>query len=179
MIKTAVARRYAKALFELLDEADVELTRAALAGLGQAVSTSQPLRHAMATPAFGRDDKVSVLSELGRRFGSPPTGEQFLAQLVKQNRVGLLPDIAEAFARLADERKGKQQVSVWSASPMDAAEQDRLRTRLRDILKRDVDITFASNPAQLAGLHIRIGSTVIDGTLRGRLTAMQSLLTKE
>ncbi len=179
MSKTAVARRYAKALFELLDEAHLESTQAALVELGRAVVASQPLRHAMASPAFGSDEKVSVLVELSRRLGCSPTGERFLAQLVKHNRVGLLPDIAEAFARLVDERKGRRQVFIWSAFPLDEAEQDRLRARLRDILKRDVDITFASNSAQLAGLRIQIGSTVVDGTLRGRLIAMRGFLTKE
>ncbi|GIW55883.1 MAG: hypothetical protein KatS3mg082_2287 [Nitrospiraceae bacterium] len=75
--------------------------------------------------------------------------------------------------------RGSSRFPCGPLCPWTAAEQDRLRTRLRNILKRDVDIAFASNPAQLAGLHIQIGSTVIDGTLRGRLTAMQSLLTKE
>lgn len=179
MIKTAVARRYAQALFELLDQSNIEATRGTLNGLGQAIKDSSSLRHVVASPAFGMEEKIAVLTELGGRLGCPPAGKAFLGQLVKKNRVGFLPEIADAFAKLVDESKGTQQVTVSSAIALPHAEQDRIKTRLRDSLKRDVDITFEINPNHLAGLQIRIGSTVVDSTIRGRLNAMQSLLTKE
>ncbi len=179
MIKTAVARRYAQALFELLDQSHIEATRGMLLGLGQAVTDSAAFRHVIASPAFGVDEKIAVLTELGGRLGCPPAGKAFLGQLVKKNRVGFLPEIGEAFATLVDQAKGTQQVTVSSAAPLTNAEQVRIKSRLRETLKRDVDITFQHDPAHLAGLHIRIGSTVVDSTVRGRLNAMQSLLTKE
>lgn len=179
MIKTAVARRYAKALFGLLDRSNVESARAALNGLGHAMVESTALRHVVASPAFGAEDKLGVLTELATRLQCPPVGNTFLAQLVKKNRVGFLPEIADAFAKLADEAKGAQQVTVSSSTTLSAAEQERIRTRLRELLKREVEVAFETNPEHLAGLHIRIGSTVVDSTVRGRLTAMQGLLTKE
>lgn len=179
VIKTAVARRYAKALFDLLDQPSIEPARAALNGLGRAVAESSALRHVLASPAFGTEEKLAVLTELAARLTCPPAGNNFLAQLVKKNRVGFLPEIADAFAKLVDEAKGTQQVTVSSSMTLDEAEQKRIRTRLRDLLKREVDVVFETNPRHLAGLHIRIGSTVVDSTIRGRLTAMQGLLTKE
>jgi F-type H+-transporting ATPase subunit delta len=179
VIKTAVARRYAQALFELLDQANLPSTRVALNGLGDAIKASASLRHIVASPAFGVDDKIAVLTELGSRLGCPPVGRTFLGQLVRKNRVGFLPEIATAFAKLVDESKGTQQVTVSSAAALPPAEQDRIKTRLREMLKRDVDVTFQTDQSHLAGLQIRIGSTVVDSTIRGRLQAMQSLLTKE
>ena len=179
MIKTAVARRYAQALFDLLDQSSIEPARAALNGLGRAVEESAALHHVIASPAFGAEEKLGVLTALGTRLNCPPVGNNFLAQLVKKNRVAFLPEIAEAFARLVDEAKGTQHVTVSSSAALDEAEQERIRTRLRDLLKREVDVAFESNPQHLAGLRIRIGSTVVDSTVRGRLTAMQGLLTKE
>jgi F-type H+-transporting ATPase subunit delta len=179
VIKTAVARRYAQALFELLEQSHIEATRAALNGLGAAVKDSVSLRHVVASPAFGVDDKIAVLGELGSRLGCPPIGKTFLSQLVKKNRVGFLPEIAEAFAKLVDESKGTQPVTVSSAAALSPAEQDRIKTRLRDTLKREVDVTFQIDASHLAGVQIHIGSAVVDSTVRGRLRAMQSLLTKE
>jgi F-type H+-transporting ATPase subunit delta len=179
VIKTAVARRYAQALFELLDQSNLPSTRVALNGLGDAIKASAPLRHIVASPAFGVDDKIAVLTELGSRLGCPPVGRTFLGQLVRKNRVGFLPEIATAFAKLVDESKGTQQVTVSSAAALPPAEQDRIKTRLREMLKREVDVTFQTDQSHLAGLQIRIGSTVVDSTIRGRLQAMQSLLTKE
>lgn len=179
MIKTAVARRYAQALFELLDQSNIEATRGTLNGLGQAMKDSVSLRHVVASPAFSVEDKIAALTELGARFGCPPAGKAFIGQLVKKNRVGFLPEIAEAFAKLVDQSKGTQQVTVSSATPLSNAEQDRINARLRETLKRDVDITFQTDASHLAGVQIHIGSTVVDSTVRGRLRAMQSLLTKE
>jgi len=179
VIKTAVARRYAQALFELLDASTIESTRAALTGLGEAIKESVSLRHVVASPTFGAEEKIAVLAELGSRLGCPPVGKTFLAQLVKKNRVGFLPEIAEAFAKLADASKGTQQITVSSAAALPPAEQDRISTRLREMLKRQVDVTFHTDARHLAGVQIQLGSTVVDSTVRGRLQAMQSLLTKE
>ena len=179
MIKTAVARRYAQALFELLDPSHIEATRGTLTGLSQAIKDSASLRHVVASPAFGMEDKIAVLSELGGRLGCPPAGKAFLSQLVKKNRVGFLPEIADAFAKLVDQSKGTQQVTVSSAMALPQVERERIQTRLRETLKREVDITFQDEPGHLAGLHIRIGSTVVDSTVRGRLNAIRTLLTRE
>ncbi|TKB33320.1 MAG: ATP synthase F1 subunit delta [Nitrospira sp.] len=179
VIKTAVARRYAQALFELLDTSTIESTRAALTGLGEAMKESVSLRHVVASPTFGAEEKIAVLAEIGSRLGCPPVGKTFLAQLVKKNRVGFLPEIAEAFAKLADASKGTQQITVSSAAALPPAEQDRISTRLREMLKRQVDVTFHTDARHIAGVQIQLGSTVVDSTVRGRLQAMQSLLTKE
>jgi len=140
---------------------------------------SASLRHVVVSPAFGIDEKIAVLTELGGRLGCPPAAKAFLGQLVKKNRVGFLPDIAEAFANLVDLSKGTQQVTVSSASPLPVTEQDRIKTRLRDQLKREVDVTFHTDAGHLAGLQIHIGSTVVDSTVRGRLSAMRTVLTRE
>ncbi|WP_447600162.1 ATP synthase F1 subunit delta [Nitrospira sp. Nam80] len=179
MIKTAVARRYARALFDLLDQSNVESANRALHGLGEAFTQSAALRHIVASPAFAEHDKLAVLLELADRLGCPPVGKNFLDQLVRKNRVGFLPDIADAFTKLLDEAKGKEQIIVSAATALPPQEQDRIRMRLRDALKRDVEVTFQANAAHVAGLHIRLGSTVVDSTIQGRFTAMQRLLTKE
>ena len=179
MNKTAVAQRYAQALIELLDVSSIEPTRVALTGLGRAIKDSVALRHVVASPAFGAEDKIAVLAELASRLGCPPIGKTFLEQLVKKNRVGFLSEIAEAFTKLADAAKGTQQVTVFSATVLPPGEQMQISDRLRAMLKRQVEVTFHTDARYLAGLQIRLGSTVVDSTVLGRLQAMQSLLTKE
>ncbi len=179
MIKSSVARRYAKALFELLDTKSIEPARAGLAELGRILSETDSLKQVLASPAFSLEEKQEVLSALSRRLKCPPIVGGFLAQLVKKNRVGFLPEIADAFAALVDQAKGTQQVAITSAGTLSPAQQKDLRTRLRTLLGRDVDLSFQNEPRLLSGLQIRIGSTVYDSTVRGRLTAMQILLTKE
>jgi len=179
VIKTTVARRYAQALFQLLDQSTIEATRGALTGLGQAMKESDQLRHVVASPAFGMEDKIAVLTALGEKLECPPAGQAFLGQLVKKNRVGFLPEISDAFGKLVDESKRTQPVTVSSATALPPAEQDRIRTSLRDTLKREVEVTFQTDAGHLAGLQIHIGSRVVDSTVRGRLRDLQVLLTRE
>jgi F-type H+-transporting ATPase subunit delta len=98
---------------------------------------------------------------------------------VKKNRVGFLPEIAEAFTKLADAAKGTQQVTVFSPTAIPPGEQDQISNRLRKMLKRQVEVTYHTDARYLAGMQIRLGNTVVDSTVLGRLQAMQSLLTKE
>jgi F-type H+-transporting ATPase subunit delta len=179
VLKTAVARRYAKALLGLLDSSQIDATGEGLASIAAAVDENDALNHVLASPAFAFAEKHAVLASLGQHLGCPPVFNDFLAQLVKKNRLAFLPEIAEEFKRLADEHKGAKQVAIISAQALSEADRGGLRTRLRDLLRRDIDVTFDTDPRLLAGITIRIGSTVIDSTVRARLTAMRTLVTKE
>jgi F-type H+-transporting ATPase subunit delta len=179
VIKTTVARRYAQAIFELLDQSNIEVTRSALDSLSQAMRESDELRHVVASPAFGAEEKIAVLTALADKLGCPPVGRAFLGQLVRKSRVGFLPEIAHAFGKLVDQAKGTQPVTVSSATPLPETEQDRIKVRLRETLKREVDVTFQTDASYLAGFQISIGSTVVDSTVRGRLRDLQVTLTRE
>ncbi|MCP9455216.1 MAG: ATP synthase F1 subunit delta [Nitrospira sp.] len=176
MIKTAVARRYARALFELLDPATIEATQETLNGLGRALKESADLRYVLASPTFAAEEKMAVLAELSGRFHCPPEGTAFLGQLVRKHRIGLLPEIAEAFRRLVDQAKRVQRVAVWSARALSPDEQEQMMARLREALKQEVAVTFHTDVGLLAGIRIQIGNKEIDGTVRGRLQAIRSLL---
>ena len=176
VIKTAW-RDVCTALFELLDASPLNQP-VRLNGLGQAIKDSVALRHVVASPAFALKSKLPS-SQNSFAPGCPPVGRTFLAQLVKKNRVGFLPEIAEAFAKLADAAKGTQQITVSSAAAIPPAEQKRIITCLHEMLKHQIDVTFHTDARHLAGVQIHLGSTVVDSTVRGRLQAMQSLLTKE
>lgn len=179
MIQSSVARRYAKALFETVDPPSIDPALTGLTSLGEALSRSSHLRHLLASPAFSAEDKLAVLFTLVGRLGAPDALNGLLAQLVKKNRISLLTQIAAAFAALADEAKGSRRVSVVTAKPLSRAEQQELKDRLCDLLRHDALVSFETDADLLSGLQVRIGNTVVDSTVRSRLTAMQALLTKE
>lgn len=178
MIKTAVARRYARALFELLDPATIEATRETLNGLGRALKESADLRYVIASPTFAAEEKISVLTELSNRFHCPPEGQAFLGQLVRKNRIRFLLEIAEAFNRLVDQSRGVQRVSVWSAVALSQDERERMTAQLRESLRRNVAVTFHTDASLLAGIRVQIENREVDGTVRGRLNEIRSLLTR-
>lgn len=178
MNKSTIGRRYASALFQLLDESGIEPARNALESIGRGLSENPDLKHVLASPVFKFEEKQAVLDEISHHAHAPAVIRDFFTQLLKKNRAILLPEIAEAFADLADREQGIQKVWVTSAMKLGATEQQHIQSQLSQTLKHDVGVTFEVNPKLVAGLQIKIGSLVFDNTVLGRLTSLQAQLTK-
>lgn len=178
MNKNTIGRRYASALFQLLDQSGIEPARSALSALQQGLDEAPALRHVLASPVFNFEEKQAVLNELSQRMQAPPVMRDFLTQLLKKNRAMLLPEISEAFAELADQQQGVQQVWVGSAKPLQSTEKEQIKQGLSQTLHHGVEVAFEVDPHLIAGLRIKIGSRVFDNTVLGRLTGMHDQLTK-
>ena len=178
MNKSTIGRRYASALFQLLDPSGIEPARSALSALQQGLENTPALKHVLASPVFKLEEKQAVLNELSQRMQAPPVMRDFLSQLLQKNRAILLPEISEAFAELADQQKGIQQVWVGSAQPLDLAEKEKIKNTLTQSLHHEVEVAFEVDPHLMAGLKIKIGSRVFDNTVLGRLTGMHDQLMK-
>ena len=178
MNKSTIGRRYASALFQLLEESGIEPARNALNALTQGLEEAPALKHVLASPVFKFEEKQTVLEDLCRRMQAPPVMNDFVTQLLKKNRAILLPEISEAFSDLADEKRGIQQVWVGSAKALDPQEQERIKQELTSTLGQKADVAFEVDPKLIAGLKIKIGSRVVDNSIQGRLTSMQDQLTK-
>jgi F-type H+-transporting ATPase subunit delta len=176
--QSTIGRRYASALFQLLEESGVEPARNALGSLTQGLEDTPALKHLLASPVFKFEEKQVVLEELCQRMQAPQVVRDFLSQLLKSNRAVLLPEISHAFAELADQEKGIQQVRVGSAKPLDSTEQEQVKRELTQTLGQKADVVFEVEPHLLAGLKIYIGSLVFDNTVLGRLASIQHQLTK-
>ena len=179
MIPRAVARRYARALLGLLQPTAIEPARSALRELSSALASSQALEHVLRSPAVPAEQKVDLVVALGERVGSPPELTRFLGQLAVKNRVSILSALAEEFSLLADKRAGIEQVTITAAVPLSSSDREQLDQRLRSLLGRQVDLHVRQDPRLLAGVKIQIGSMAYDSSLRARLGALKTVLTKE
>ena len=178
MTKNTVARRYAQALFKLLDQENLEASQSGLQALAKALQESNSLKHVLASPVFTLEEKSAVLAGCSEKAKCPPAMGRFCEQLLKKSRVGVLPEIAEAFRDLMDQEKGKQQVSIISAQSIDSDSREDIQTQLQGLLKRPVDVSFKEDPLLIAGIQIRIGSKVYDSTAKGQLQKMRVQLVK-
>ncbi len=174
----AIARRYAHALFCLLHRDDFVAVQEGLHALSHAAKDSAALKHSLASPAVTLEEKFDVLAALCERTGSPPVLGRFCKQLLKQNRMGLLPDVAEAFRLLVARHSGGRRVAVVSARPIDDGLKRDLLAQLRAALNGEVELDCRASPSLLSGLQIHIGSTVYDSTVQGRLNRMRAQLAK-
>ena len=178
MIERTLARRYATALLDTAEKAHVvEEIEAQLLALKEAYEKDASFRMAMHHPKIPRSKKTEALRAVFAK-DSPASLMAFLTLLVRKNRINLIPDIADVFDRLADRSRGVVRVEVSAWRDLTEPQRSGLLAKLNTILGgRKVDLTVTVNPRLLGGLAVRIGDTVYDGTVSGRLKALRESLT--
>jgi F-type H+-transporting ATPase subunit delta len=176
VIQTAIARRYARALFDLQEPAGIGPTAETLRVLADAFAASREFRALLLSPVFTREQKTAVVTSLAARAECPPITIRLLTHVVNNNRIGLIREIREAFAELADRATNRTAVEVTSARTLAERDLTLIRSRLEQATRSAIDLAVRVDPGAIGGLEIRIGSTIYDGTIRGQLGRLRATL---
>ena len=176
MVDRKAARRYARALLYRSREADeVAATREALDALAAAHRAQSALGAVLRHPLVAAPEKNALLQQAlaGGTEGPVPQGlQEFIALLVHKQRAPLLPAIAELFAALADEEARVARAEVHCAVALTPEEEARLQAVLTGIFGRAPLLEVRVDPALVAGVIVRVGDTVFDGSIRRSLRAL-------
>lgn len=171
--RSSLGGRYASALFEIARDARaVERVEASLAAVADALAQSDDLRRLTNSPLVSRADAARAVAAAADRLGLDPTTRNFLGVLAENRRLDQLPAVMRAFRQLAAAHRGEATAQVTSAHPLDEGQQDALRRSLRARLGREVAVDLRVDPAILGGLVVRIGSQMIDSSIRTRLNTL-------
>jgi len=172
----AVAKQYAQALADLVfapgSAASAEQVSGELRAVEEITGATAELRTILLSPAVPPARKRTVISRLTEPLGLSPLVRNFLFVLIDRRRIPLLGAIREAFERLVDEREGIMRAQVRSASELHPGQRAKLAEALGKLTGRQVRSEYAVDEELLGGLVLRLGSTVYDGSLRGRLEAL-------
>lgn len=176
-IQASLGGRYALALFELADDAkSIERVEQSLASVRDALAASAEFRALTASPVTSRGAASRAVLAVATALGVDPTTRSFLGVLAENRRLGQLPAIIRAFRQLASRHRGETNAEVTSAYPLTEDQVAELRQQLRQRVGSDVSVDLAVDPALLGGLVVRIGSQMIDSSIRTRLTALASAM---
>lgn len=173
---TVVARRYARALFELArDRNMVAETETQLKLAVDTIRSSPEFRNLLASPNVPTSAKIETLR---RAFGSSVSEMVLntLCLLVERRRHDLLPAVLEAYSQVAGEALGRVEARVVSARPLSDEEKERLAAAFGAKLGKDVRVHVSVDPSLLGGLTVRIGDTLYDGSLKGKLARLEKML---
>ena len=176
MSQSKIAERYARAIFELADEANqVEPITQAIRGFAEAYAASEELRDVL---GHGLDEahRESLLKDLTVRLAAPALADKAIRFLAHRRRLPVVSDIAVLLTRLADEKAGIVRAMVTSAGPLT---EDYCRELIRELeqrTSRKVVLERKEDPGLIAGVVTRIGDQTVDGSLRGRLDAIERQL---
>jgi F-type H+-transporting ATPase subunit delta len=173
----SIARRYAKALFEIgVAEGNYERLGNELEDLASAYAGSADLRVVLENPVIKGAEKQAILQAILPRVAPSPSVQRFARLLLERGRIGILRAAARAYRELSDQRTGQLRASVTSAAPLGAAELDRVRRALEGRTGRKVIIAASVDPALIGGLVARVGDLVLDGSVRTQLEEMRRRL---
>ncbi|MBM4376695.1 MAG: F0F1 ATP synthase subunit delta [Deltaproteobacteria bacterium] len=173
----AIARRYARAVFEIGRETkklDALVTE--LNSFAEAYRSSPELQDLERLPNLNDAARRAVLTELGKRLQASDPTVNTVALLAERQRLVLLPDVATLLQEMSDEHAGVVRATVRSAKKLSPAYVTRLAERIRDVTGRNVILTTQEDPSLIAGVVAQIGDRVIDGTVRGRLDRLSASL---
>ena len=177
MRATAVARRYARALFSLArDEGRVEALRGEFDALVSLLRENGELRDAIFRPLRPGAERRQVLRSVCERLGASDTLRRFCSLLVDQRRVVEIEAIHGAYSALADEAAGRMRAKVVSASPLSDAQRDRLRRALSARTGRELELELEVDPGLLGGAVAQVGGLVFDGSLKTQLSQLRASL---
>ena len=178
MTSRAVARRYARALFDVsLKEADLDRVERELASFADLVERHADLARALHNPAVPTPRKRAAVEALMALAGPfSPVVAKLLPLLAERDRLMLLPDLLEAYRdRLLDHRRVvRAEVTTAVALPGDRTA--ALQAGLAKVTGRDVQLQVRVDPAILGGVVARVGSLVFDGSVVRQLERMKARL---
>jgi F-type H+-transporting ATPase subunit delta len=172
-IQASLAGRYATALFELArDERQIEAVSTSLGSLRQTLRDSEDLRELTSSPLISRDQAIRAIGASAEAMRLDPITSNFLGVLAQNRRLSQLPQIIRAFNMLAAHHRGETTAEVTSAHPLNDDQVAALRANLKNRLGRDVAVDLSVDPTILGGLVVKVGSQMIDGSIRTKLNTL-------
>ena len=167
-----LARPYARAAFAIAREAGSFASWSDALAFSARVAADQAVSSLLSNPNLGRDKAVSLLQP---ESASVEYG-RFLDLLAEARRLTLLPEISGLFEALRAEEEKVVKARVTSAADLSADEIEKLAASLRKRFGREVEITTAVDASLIGGAVIDTGDVVIDGSLKGKLSRLQTAL---
>ena len=169
-IQASLAGRYALALFGLArDQKQLESVGASLAAVRNALNESDDFRALTTSPLVGRDAAVKAVSATAEAMRLDPLTASFLGVLAQNRRLSQLGNVIRAFNMLAARHRGEITAEVISAHPLDDDQVEAIKQNLRTRMGRDIAVEMNVDSAILGGLVVKIGSQMIDGSIRTKL----------
>ena len=176
-ILSGVPARYAQALFALAKEAGkVDEVGEDLEKLAALIDGSEELERFIASPLYDVAEQIAGLDALMDKLGLGDMATNFVRLVASNRRLAFLPDMIDAYRALVSDLRGEVTAEVTSAAKLTAAQSKKVATTLKKALGRDVQIENTVNQDIMGGLVVRVGSRMIDTSLKTRLNTLKTML---
>ena len=172
-IQASLAGRYASALFDLArDERQIDAVSRSLELLAQALVDSREFTELLSSPLIDREQAGKAMGAIAQQLSLDPITTNFLGVLARNGRKNQLQNVIRSFRRLAAEHRGETTAEVVTANPLNDDQLAALKQQLRAKAGRDVAIETRIDPEILGGIVIKMGSQMIDASIRTKLNRL-------
>ena len=172
-IQASLWGRYASALFDLArDSKAIETVESSLATLESAMVQSDDLRRLVASPLVARGAAANAIKAVAGSLGLDALTNNFLGVLANNRRLSQLGKVIASFRDLAANHRGETSAVVTTAHGLSDDQITALKAKLKAHVGRDVAVILKTDPAILGGLVVKIGSKLIDSSIRTKLNTL-------
>ena len=167
--------RYATAAFDLAaEERALDRLTSDFAGLKQLLSQSEDLRQLVRSPVISREQQSAAIDAILMKAGAADLTRKLVLLLAKKRRLFILTDVIASFEQMLARHRGEIAADVTSARELSAAETTELKAILKDRLGREPRLTNHVDRSLLGGLVLKVGSRMIDSSLRTKLETLRA-----
>lgn len=171
---SGLAGRYASALFDLaIAEKQLDAVTGNLEQLDDMIGQSEDLRRLLGSPVISRDDQSKAMSGLAEKAGFDELTRNFINVVSANRRLFVLPAMITAFNEILKNHRGEATAEVVSAAALSDKQVKALGAQLKKAIGSKVTIDTSVDPELLGGLVVKVGSRMIDSSLRTKLQQLR------
>ena len=176
-ISSGIADRYATAIFELArDAGSLDRLESNLDDLAAALDESADMRALVASPVLSRDVQAKAIAAIADKMELVTELRNGMAVMASKRRLFVLRQLVSRLDDLIAEHKGEVTAEVASAKPLSQAQADKLAETLKSKVGRDVKLKTTVDDTLIGGLVVKVGSKMIDTSIRSRLDSLQNAM---
>lgn len=174
----AFVSHYGRAFADVVAQAKLDATAIdrQLSDFAATWDGSAELRTVLENPAVAVEQKVAILDKMNAKLGMFRETRNFLAVLIKNDRIAHLHEVVEAYRTELQERAGIRQAEIVTARELDEQEKKSLLAGVGQLAGAKIEASFKLDKSILGGTVVRIGSTIYDGSVKGRLERLKEAL---
>ena len=176
---SVAARRYAKALLDVLYPAKAEAGLAQLKDFSTVLAQQSDAKLVFENPTVSNERRKDLLNKIGDALKLDAPIRNFLGILIDRNRLDILGEAITTYSSLLDEKNGVVQAHVTSALELNSAQQAEVTTKLQSLTGKKVKMQVSVDPSLIGGMVAQVGSTIYDGSIRTQLQTFRNSLTQD
>jgi F-type H+-transporting ATPase subunit delta len=172
-----IATRYATALFGLVDEQEDILTLEQNVGtLKECLDKSVDLASLISSPMYSRDQQQTAITAIAKKLGLSIVMTNTLSLMAVKRRLFVVPTFLTVLSDLIAVNKNEIMAEVVSAKSLSKGQLDKLVKTLKGNFRKDVKINATVDPGLIGGMIVKVGSTMIDTTIKAKLNSLQNVM---